>query len=63
MHFAVTIYYTIISKILEIRQKFKNDPIVKKSTCQVANLVVIIWIKFESYPIKTVGGDRFWKIV
>ena len=31
MHFAVTIYYTIISKILEIRQKFKNDPIVKKA--------------------------------
>ena len=30
MHFAVTIYYIIISKILEISQKFKNDPIVKK---------------------------------
>ena len=29
MHFAVTIYYTIISKILKIRQKFKNNPIVK----------------------------------
>ena len=91
MHFAVTIYYTIISgfknspngllllllkyafcgyyilyhyfKILEIRQKFKNDPIVTRSTSQVANLVVITWIKFESYPIKTVGGDKFWKIV
>ena len=30
MHFAVTIYYTIISKNLEIRQKFRNDSIVKK---------------------------------
>ena len=59
MHFAVTIYYTIISKILKIRQKFKNDPIVKKSTSRVANLVVNICVKFESYPIKTVGGDRF----
>ena len=30
MHFAVTVYYIIISKILEIRQNFKNDPIVKQ---------------------------------
>ena len=63
MHFAVTIYCTIISKILKIRQKFKNDPIVKKNTSRVANFVFNICVKLESYPIKTVGGDRFWKIV
>ena len=59
MQFAVTTYYTIISKSLKIHQKFKNDPIIKKSTSQVANLVVNICVKFESYPIKTVGEDRF----
>ena len=58
MHFAVTIYYTIISKILKIRQKFKNNTIVKKSTSRLADFVVNICVKFESYPIKTVGGDR-----
>ena len=60
MHFTVTIYYTIISKI---RQKFKNSSIVKKSTSQVGDIILDTCIKFGSYPTKTVGGDRFWKIV
>ena len=59
MHFTVTIYYTIISKI---RQKYKNSPIVKKSTTQVGNFILDTCIKFESYPTKPVG-DQFWKII
>ena len=46
-------------KISKIRQKFKNNPIVKKSTSQVSDIVLNACIKFESYPTKTVGGDRF----
>ena len=46
-------------KISKIRQKFKNSPIVKKSTNQVTDIIVNSCIKFESYPINTVGGDRF----
>ena len=46
-------------KISKIRQKFKNCPIVKKSTSQVSDIIVDACIKFESYPTKTVGGDRF----
>ena len=37
----------------------KNNFIVNKSTSLVGNLVVNTCVKFESYPIKTVGGDRF----
>ena len=50
-------------KISKIRQKFKNSPIVKKSTTQVSDIILDAWINFESYPTKTVGGDRFWKKV
>ena len=50
-------------KISKIRQKFKNCPIVKKSTSQVSDIIVDACIKFESYATKTVGGDRFWKKV
>ena len=50
-------------KISKIRQKFKNSPIVKKSTSQVSDIVLNAGIKFKSYPIKTLGGDRFWKKV
>ena len=46
-------------KISKIRQKFKNKPIVKKSTSQVANIAVNTCVKFKSNPLKTVGGDRF----
>ena len=47
-------------KISKIRQKFKNSPIVKKSTSQVCDIILDACINFESYPTKTVGGDRFW---
>ena len=56
IHFTVTIYYAIISKI---RHKFKNNPIVKKSTSPVVNLLDKTCAKFVSNPPKTVGGDRF----
>ena len=46
-------------KISKIRQKFKNSPIVKKRTTQVSNIILDACINFESYLIKTVGGDRF----
>ena len=50
-------------KISKIHQKFKNSPIVKKSTTQVSDIILDACINFESYPTKTVGGDRFWKKV
>ena len=46
-------------KISKIRQKFKNSPIVKKSTTQVSDIILNACINFESYLAKTVGGDRF----
>ena len=60
MHFLVTICNTIISKF----QKFaKNSKIVqssRKSTSQVADIILNACMKFESYLIKTVGGDAFF---
>ena len=56
MHFTDTMYYTIISKF----QKFKNNPIVKRSTSQVGDMILDACMKFENYPIKTVGGDAFY---
>ena len=56
-HFTVTIYYTIISKI---RQKFKNSPIVKKSTTQVSDIILDACMQYENYPIKTVGEEAFY---
>ena len=50
-------------KISKIRLKFKNRPIVKKSTSQVSDIVLNACIKFESYLTKTVGEDRFKKKV
>ena len=49
-------------KISKNRQKFKNNLIVQKRTNQINNIILNACIKFESFPIKTVG-DRFWKIV
>ena len=57
MHFSVTIYYIIISKI---RQKFKNSPIVKRSTSQISNIMLDDCMQFENYPIKTVGEEAFY---
>ena len=58
---ALYSYYILYHyfKISKIRQKIKNTPIVKKSTSQVSDIILDACTKFESYPTKTVGGDRF----
>ena len=56
MHFSVTIYYIIISKI---RQKIKNSPIVKRSTSQISNIMLDACMQFESYSIETVGEEAY----
>ena len=33
---------------------------VKKSTCQVSDIILDACMKFQNYPIKTVGGDAFY---
>ena len=47
-------------KISKIRQKFKNSPIVKKSTTQVSDIILDICMQYENYPIKTVGEEAFY---
>ena len=47
-------------KISKIRQKFKNNPIVKKSTSQVSDIILDACIKLENYPIKSVGEEAFY---
>ena len=47
-------------KISKIRQKFKNNLIVKKSISQVSNIILDACVEFENYPIKTVGEDAFY---
>ena len=48
-------------KTSQIRQKFKNSPIVKnKSASQVSDIILDACIKFESYPIKSVGEEAFY---
>ena len=46
-------------KILKIRPKYKNGPIVNRSTSQANEMVLDACMKFENYPIKTVGEDLF----
>ena len=46
-------------KISKIRQKFKNNLIVKISTSQVSNIILDACVEFENYPIKTVE-DAFY---
>ena len=58
MHFTVTIYYNIISKFQKIA---KNSKMVrsKKSKCQVSEIMLDANMKFQNYPIKTVGKMHF----
>ena len=46
-------------KISKIRQKFKKNPIVKKITSKMSDIILDACMKFENYPIKTVGEDAF----
>ena len=59
MHITVTIYHTIISKFQNFK-KFKNSPIVKKSTSQVSDIMLDACMQFENYPMKTVGEEAFY---
>ena len=59
MHFAVAIYHTSISKFPKFK-KFKNSPVrSKKSISQMNDTILDACMKFENYPIKTVGEDVF----
>ena len=55
--YYILYHYFNISKI---RQKFKNSPIVKKSTIQVSNIILDVCMQYESYLIKTVGEEAFY---
>ena len=47
-------------KISKNRQKFKNSSMVKKkSTSHMSDIILDACMKFQKYPIKTVGGDAF----
>ena len=46
-------------KISKIRQKFKNSPIVQKSTNQVSDIMLDACVQFENYPFQTVGEEVF----
>ena len=50
-------------KISKIRQKFKNSPIIKKSTTQVSNIILDTCMHYENYPIKTVGEEAFYNYI
>ena len=60
MHFTVTIYYNIISKFQKIAKNSKIIRSSKKSTSQVSNIMLDASMKFQNYPIKTVGEDAFY---
>ena len=47
-------------KILKNRQKFKNSSMLKRSTSQMSDIILDACMKFQNYPIKTVGGDAFY---
>ena len=55
-HYVLYHYF----KISKIRQKSKKNPIVKRSTSQVGDMILDACMKFENYPIKTVGVDAFY---
>ena len=59
MHITVTIYHTIISKFQNFK-KFRNSPIVKKSTSQVSDIMLDACMQFKNYPMKTVGEEAFY---
>ena len=54
-----TIYYTFISKI---RQKFKNNLVVKKIS-QMSDVIVNACMRFENFPIKTVREEAFLRFL
>ena len=59
MHFT-DIIYNVISKISKIRQKYKNNQIVKESTSQVSDIIFDACMKHENYLIKIFDEDLFY---
>ena len=59
MHFTVTIYYNIISKFQKIAKNSKMVRSSKKSKGQVSDIMLDASMKFQNYPIKTVGKMHF----
>ena len=58
------IQYLYFKNVKKKLHKIQNNyPVVRKSTNQVDDYTLDTCLKCGSYPIKTVGGDRFWKIV
>ena len=60
MHLSLIIYHIIISKFLKYTKKFKSSPIIKTSTCKAYDIILDACVKYENYPIKTVGEDIFY---
>ena len=54
--YYISYHYFKISKIC---RKFKNGPIVNKSTSQVADIIHSASMEFENFQIITVGEDAF----
>ena len=53
-------HYTIISKFQKFAKNSKKNLIVKISTSQLVDIILDACMKFENYPIKTVGLDAFY---
>ena len=47
--YLTDIIYIIISKISKIRQKYKKNPIVKRSTSQVSDIILDACMKYYYY--------------
>ena len=52
--------YHILYHYFQKCKKYKNRPIVKRSKRQADDIILDACMKFESYPIKTVGEDAFY---
>ena len=53
-------YYISYNYFKISKKKFKNSPIVKKSTSQVSDIMLDACMQFENYPMKTVGEEAFY---
>ena len=53
------IQYHYFKNVKKNCTRSKNYPVVRKSTSQVDDFTLDTCLKCGSYPIKTVGGDRF----
>ena len=47
-------------KISKIRQTFKYNLIVQKSTSKVSDIILYACMQYQNYPIKTDGEEAFY---